>query len=229
MTTLIRIASTIRSGIALIDMSNLSDDLAWSEWRRTRNEDWLTVVYGDTRKADRRLLLDRLAECPSQACIGVGVGWPAAHNALSRGVRAVRGSCRMLPFLAPRLASLTSDPLAFALLQVYASSDGASSLKSLSGRCGLTPTHARRLMRAAGVTSSHLFFSAARVLRAHDSVSDRRTPLAEVALTFGFGTPVTLRREWNCVMGAPISTARGTALSDVAVAGVAQRVIDGLS
>jgi transcriptional regulator GlxA family with amidase domain len=171
--------------------------------------------------------LSWLAEWPLPVLLDQPVGTSMLNDVseLAEHAPAIRESCRLLPWIVPRLVAV-KPIVAAKLVAIYASPHPPNSLKQLAAECQLSERHLRRLLLALGVPSSYLFLATSRVLRAYADVARGELSLSEMAHRFGFGTVRTLRSQWSDVTGGSLERARRVPLSDVAVRSMAERALE---
>lgn len=223
---LLSIAEDVPNGIVLVRAESFESPDDLYRWRSAHPDDWTTILLLSVNATSLCATVSWLTHWPLPVLLDplAGPSIDSDAGALIEYSLAVRESCRMIPYFASRLIAATPIVAAH-LVAAYASPRGPDSLKQLASECHMSERHVRRLSLSLGIRSSHLYFSASRVLRAYGDVVRRELSLAKIARRHGFGTPRTLRSEWLDVTGAPLESARGVPLTDAMLASVARRVV----
>jgi AraC-like DNA-binding protein len=220
---LVRVAGSIRNGIALFDAETFPTGSDLRSWRTAQRSSWSTVLSVEFDARAALAALTCLREWPVAVMVQTHKA-PRIHaRALLDRAAALRQSCRMLAHLPPQLTT-AAPPFALRIITAYASPFGPASLKELAAVTGRGEHRTGQLLRAIRIPSSYLFFSASRVLRAWDDVAMAELPIQEIARRWGFGTRVTLHSEWEDVTGMSVRAARGVELSDARLEAIAARV-----
>ena len=225
---LLSFADACPGGVAVISPDDVTDPHNLTTWRAACPADWVTVLRLRDATASVRAAIQWLAWWPLPVWVeslhfadyprGTGGVHPSADYWST-----VRDSCRMVRLFAHRLDS-ARPAIAANLIGVYAAPDGPASLKQLAGLCGLSDRHARRQLRAAGIRSSHLFFSGSRVLRAWRDVVRHEEAWEKVAHRHGFGSARTLRSEWLMTTGTYGPDQQESEPDDAALMSIADRI-----
>jgi AraC-like DNA-binding protein len=200
------------TGVFLVDPAILVSEYG-DHWLRNHTYGWLTIVYCAADCADATALLECAARWPLPVMVGRRDETAFPVELCVEESDGVCQSAELLTILAPRLRSLPSRFLVH-LVETFAAYQPPSSLKALAAVAGVSERHARRLLRSAGVHSSHRLFVSIRVARAYRDMVQRRLSLAETVRRRGFGTRRTLRREWEEATGMIPNFATRAALDD---------------
>lgn len=211
-------------GLAIVNMESFARPSDFDVWRQREFPGW-TIILAISGLSRARTALAWMAEWPLPMVIApVGISEPEALP--SQMLDGIREACCVTPLLVRSLRS-PPTPAHFALnaVAVYASPNGAQSLKTLAAQSDLSTRHARRLLRAAGIRSSHRYFSASRVLRSYTAVNRSSGPLRIIAESFGFGSVRTMRREWTDVTGNDIEASVGLRFSRPLVEQLMRKVL----
>lgn len=224
---LLAIAENVSGGVVLLRAESFISPADLHRWRSCHPADWLTALCLSLNMRAVSAALSWLAEWPLPVLLDQPVGTSMLNDVseLAEHAPAIRESCRLLPWIVPRLVAV-KPIVAAKLVAIYASPHPPNSLKQLAAECQLSERHLRRLLLALGVPSSYLFLATSRVLRAYADVARGELSLSEMAHRFGFGTVRTLRSQWSDVTGGSLERARRVPLSDVAVRSMAERALE---